>query len=78
MEATLCYLSGEQIRAGDRVQYRGTYARIVFVSDGDTEEFEPGFEEYTGSDRGVMICDDDGATSHIGEPDEQLTFLDRG
>jgi hypothetical protein len=75
---TLHYFSGEDVHAGDRVQYRGTFATVVFVSDGESEEFAPGYEEYTGSDRGVMICDDDGTTSFIGEPDEQLAFIDRG
>lgn len=72
------YISGEEVHAGDRVQYKGTYATVIFVGDGDFEEFAPGYEEYTGSDRGVMICDDDGETTHIGEPDEMLSFVDRG
>lgn len=78
MESTIHYLSGEEVHAGDRVQYSGNYATVVFVSDGSTEEFAPGYEEYTGSDRGVMVCDDDGATQFIGEPTETLCFLDRG
>ena len=75
---SLRYISGEEVHIGDRVQYRGTYATVVFVSDGESEEFAPGYEDYTGSDRGVMICDDDGAVQHIGEPDEMLSLLDRG
>jgi hypothetical protein len=75
---TLQYISGEEVHAGDRVQYRGVYATVIFVSDGESEEFAPGYEEYTGSERGVMICDDDGGTQFIGEPDESLTFVDRG
>lgn len=74
----LLYFTGENVHAGDRVQYRGTYATVVFVSDGETEEFAPGYEDYTGSERGIMICDDDGQASFIGEPDEQLAFIDRG
>ncbi len=75
---TLRYFSGEDVHVGDRVQHRGSYATVVFVSDGENEEFAPGYEEHTGSDRGVIICDDDGATSFLGEPDEHLAFIDRG
>jgi len=78
MEAEMLYVSGEVVHAGDRVQYRGTYATVVFVSDGVHEEFQPGYEENTGADRGIILCDDDGATETIGEPDEQLVFFDRG
>ncbi len=74
----LQYLSGEEVHIGDRVQYKGSYATVVFISNGETEEFSPGFEEYSGSERGVMVCDDDGEESFAGEPDEMLTFLDRG
>jgi hypothetical protein len=77
MEAEMLYLSGDPVHAGDRVQFRGIYATVVFVSDGTREEFEAGYEEYTGSDRGVLICDDDGSTETIGEPDEQLVLMDR-
>jgi hypothetical protein len=72
------YMTGEEVHAGDRVQYRGNYATIVFVTDGELEEFSPGYEDYSGSQRGVIVCDDDGSTNSIGEPDEMLTFLDRG
>lgn len=75
---SLHYLSGEEVHAGDRVQYRGDYASVVFVSNGETEEFSPGYEDLTGSDRGIMIRDDDGQTTVIGEPNEYLSFLDRG
>lgn len=79
MDSTgLTYITGEEVHAGDRVQYKGTFATVVFVSDGDTEEFAPGYEEHTGSERGVMIRDDDGELTHLGEPNEMLTFLDRG
>ncbi len=70
-------MSGEEVHAGDRVQYKGGYATVVFVSNGETEEFAPGYEDFTGSDRGIMVCDDDGGTALIGEPDEYLSFLDR-
>ncbi len=77
MSSLLFYLSGEEVHAGDRIQYNGGYGRVVFVSNGEDEEFAPGFEDYTGSDRGVMICDDDGGTKFVGEPDERLSFVDR-
>jgi hypothetical protein len=76
--ACLYYITGEEVHAGDRVQHKGNYATVVFVSTGESEEFAPGFEEHTGSERGVMLCDDDGGTEHIGEPGEMLTFIDRG
>jgi hypothetical protein len=74
----LLYLSGEEVHIGDRVQYSSIYATVVFVSDGETEESAPGYEDYAGSARGMAICDDDGAVSFLGEPDERLVFTDRG
>lgn len=73
----LHYLTGEEVHAGDRVRYNGGYATVVFVSDGEVEEISAGYEDYTGSRRGVVLCDDDGATSNVGEPDERLSFMDR-
>jgi len=73
----LHYITGEEVHAGDRVQRNGEYGRVVFVSNGETSEYSPGFEDYVGSDRGVLICDDDGAVQHIGDPDEMLEFIDR-
>ena len=79
MEAgSLQYLTGEAVQAGDRVQYNGTYATVVFVSDGETEQAAPGYEDYRGSSRGIVICDDDGVTTAVGEPDERLYFIERG
>lgn len=78
MSPALYYITGEEVHAGDRVQHRGVYGTVVFLSDGDSEEFSPGFGDFTGADRGVMICDDDGETKHIGEPAEDLEFIDRG
>ncbi len=78
MESTaLHYLTGEEVHAGDRVQYDGSFATVVFVSSGDAEEFSPGYDDYTGTDPGVVLCDDDGATQFIGDPDERLSFVDR-
>jgi hypothetical protein len=74
----LLYLTGEEVHAGDRVQHKGTYATVVFVSDGETEEFSPGYEDYAGSDRGIVICDDDGEVAALGEPDSLLAFIERG
>ena len=76
--ASLQYITGEEVHAGDRVQYKGTYARVVFVSDGEREEFAPGYEDQTGAGRGMMLCDDDGANFFVGEPDDLLSFIDRG
>lgn len=77
-EPALYYATGEEIHAGDRVQYHGQYATVVFVSTGVAEEYSPGYEDYTGSDRGILICDDDGGRTLLGEPDPDLSFLDRG
>jgi hypothetical protein len=74
----LQYSTGEEVHAGDRVQYEGTYATIVFMSDGDSEESLPGYEDHSGSRRGVVVCDDDGTITEVGEPDERLSFVDRG
>ena len=74
----MLYSTGEEVHAGDRVRYDGNYATIVFVSNGESEEYSPGYEDHIGADRGVIVRDDDGATSEIGEPDERLSFVDRG
>ncbi len=73
----LLYLTGEEVHAGDRVQYDGNYGTVVVVNSGAAEEFSPGYEDYSGTDPGVWVCDDDGATRFIGDPDERLAFLDR-
>lgn len=74
----LHYITGEEVHAGDRVQRNGEFATVVFVSHGEAEEFMPGYEEYSGWERGVMLCDDDGDTNFIGDPDDLLSFVDRG
>ncbi len=71
------YISGEEVHAGDRVQFDGNYATVVFLSSGEIEEFAPGYEDYTGMDAGVLLCDDDGGTRMITGPDERLAFIDR-
>ncbi len=75
--ARLLYTTGEEVHAGDRVRYRANFARVVFVSDGETYESSHGYEDYAGSDRGVIVCDDDGTIDTLGEPDEQLVFFGR-
>jgi hypothetical protein len=74
----MTYLSGEEVHAGDRVVYKDKYGTVVFVSDGDSEEIAPGYEDYAGSERGLMICDDDGELTQLGDPDGFLTFVERG
>lgn len=74
----LHYATGEEVHAGDRVQRHGDYATVVFLSNGESEEFAPGYEDHTGSERGILLCDDDGSTLFIGDPDELLTFIERG
>ena len=74
----LHYSTGEEVHAGDRVWYNGAYATVVFVSDGELEEFSPGYEEYTGSGRGLIVCDDDGEITSVGDPDERLSLVERG
>ena len=79
MDAELLhYTSGEEIQIGDRVQYRGTFATVVVVSDGETYQLASGYEDYAGAERGVMICDDDGSLTTLNDTDEQLIFVERG
>jgi hypothetical protein len=79
MDAELLqYTTGEGIRIGDRVRYGGVLATVVVVSDGDTYQIAPGYEDYAGAERGLMICDDDGALNTLSETDERLTFDERG
>jgi hypothetical protein len=73
----ILYSSGDEVHVGDRVQYDGTFATIVFVSDGESEEFQPGYEDLAGASRGLVLRDDDGSTTQLGEPDERLYFVDR-
>ncbi len=72
------YFTGEEIHAGDRVQHKGSYGRIVFINTGASEEFSPGYEDHSGSEPGMVFCDDDGETSFLYEPDDLLSFIDRG
>jgi hypothetical protein len=74
----LQYITGEEVHAGDRVQYRDGFGTVVFVSDGETEEYSPGYEDNVGRERGIIIVDDDGASNFIGDPDEALSLIGRG
>ena len=72
------YTTGEGVQVGDRVQYGGIFATVVVVSDGDTYQVAPGYEDYAGVERGLMICDDDGTLTTLNETDERLVFVERG
>jgi hypothetical protein len=76
--APLLYLTGEEVHVGDRVQYRASYATVVFVSNGEDYECATGYEDHAGADRGVIICDDDGGLTTLGEPSEDLVYMGRG
>jgi hypothetical protein len=78
MDAELLhYTTGEEVQLSDRVQYGGTFATVVVVSDGETCQTAPGYEDYSGVERGLMVCDDDGTLSTINDTDERLIFVDR-
>lgn len=74
----LHYLNGNEVHAGDRVRYKGAAANVVFVSDGESGEFLPGYRDYVGYEPGIMLCDDDGEMMFIYDPDENLEFAHRG
>ncbi len=76
--APLLYTTGEEVHTGDRVQYCADFATVVFVSDGENYEYATGYEDHIGAERCLMVCDDDGEVSTLGEPDEQLVFVGRG
>ena len=78
MASGLFYITGEEVHAGDRVQHCDIYATVVFAGDGTDEEISPGYEDYSGSERGIVLCDDDGDVRSLGEPDARLSFIDRG
>jgi hypothetical protein len=79
MDADLLhYMTGEEIQLGDRVQYGGTLATVVVVSDGENYQLAPGYEDRAGAERGLMVCDDDGTLNTITDTDERLTFVGRG
>ena len=69
------YMDGPSVHAGDRVRYKGASARVVFVSDGESGEFTPGYRDYLGCDAGIMLIDEEGETTLISEPGEDLEFV---
>ncbi len=69
------YRSGGAVHAKDRIRYKGTAGRVVFVSDGDREEFATGYAEYQGHEAGIMISDDDGELTFFREADEELVLV---
>jgi hypothetical protein len=79
MDAELLhYTSGEEIQLGDRVQFGGTFATVVVVSDGETYQLASGYEDHAGLDRGLVVCDDDGTITTLDDTDARLIFVDRG
>jgi len=79
MDAELLhYSTGEEIQIGDRVQYGGTYATVVVVSDGENYQLASGYEDYAGTERGLMVCDDDGTRNTLSDAEERLSFVERG
>ena len=74
----LHYTSGEEVQLGDRVQYDGAFATVVVVSDGESYQLAPGYEDNAGAERGLIICDDDGTPTTLGDEDARLIFVDRG
>ena len=77
-EELLHYSSGEEIQIGDRVQYGGSFATVVVVSDGENYQTATGYEDYAGAERGLMVCDDDGTLNTLNDTDERLIFVERG
>ena len=79
MDAELLhYSSGEDVQLGDRVQFNGAYATVVAISDGENYQLAPGYEDYAGAQRSVIVCDDDGEVSSLDDSDTRLIFMDRG
>ncbi len=74
----LHYSTGEEVQLGDRVQFDGAFATVVVVSDGETYETAPGYEDYAGVERGLTVSDDDGQLSTIDDADARLVFVERG
>lgn len=77
---SLTYLSGEEIRAGDRVLYHGEPGRVEFVAkrderrpqlDSTTEWY---IEQYGG---GCMVNAPSWGSVFVTEPDEDLEFIAR-
>ena len=71
------YLTGGEVHAGDRVRYKGSSARVLFVSDGDSGDFSPGYSDYRGHEAGIMRSGEEDALTFLREPDEDLEFVGR-
>jgi hypothetical protein len=71
------YLTGGEVRAGDRVNYKGVPYRVVFVSDGDNGDFLPGYSDYLGQEAGIMLRGEEDALTFLPEPDEDLELVER-
>ncbi len=79
MDAELLhYTTGEEVQVGDRVQFDGAYATVVVVSDGESYQLAPGYEDYAGVERGLTVCDDDGTLTTVDDTDARLMFVERG
>jgi hypothetical protein len=50
----------------------------VIVRSGESYQLAPGYEDHAGAERGVVICDDDGTVTTLGDEDPRLIFVDRG
>jgi len=74
----LRYTTGEEVELGDRVQFSGTFATVVMLSDGEAYQTALGYEDYAGAERGLMVCDDDGTLTNLDDRDERLVFIERG
>jgi hypothetical protein len=69
------YVTGQEVRAGDRVRYGEAMATVVIVSDGDSGEFAHGYEDYFGGQAGITLSNDDGELTFLAEPGEDLELI---
>lgn len=72
------YHSGEQVHAGDLVQFSFAPGVVVFVND--NVEYEPGFsaEEWGYLGAGFMLRMENGALIFLEKADEDLVLVHRG
>jgi hypothetical protein len=72
------YLSGDEIRAGDHVEYADSPGQVVFVLG--TRSFAPGFaeEDWSYLKRGFMLDVQGMGLLFQEEADEDLTLIKRG
>jgi hypothetical protein len=69
------YFGGGPVRLGDRVRHHEGFATVVFISNGEREAYLSGYEDYSGYEAGVVICDDDGETTVLREEDPDLEMV---